>query len=129
MLAWCITDCSGDVYLGQETKADPFGLLFAGHLNLEAVITDLQVTHGLGDGTGHSLLLAGSSAGGLGTFNNADFVTDMLPSVSVKANPQGFVAAAAALPYVRPLIVVACVVQWLLLPQHHSVPVLGCWRV
>ena len=83
------TDCSGDLFLGQETKPDQFGLTFAGHLTVGAVIADLKTRHGLGSGTGHKLLLAGSSAGGLGAFANADYVTGLLPSVEVKAAPQG----------------------------------------
>jgi len=86
------TDCSGDVYVGMETKADPLGLQFSGHLTVHGVIADLQSKFGLGsksNGTQQRLLLAGSSAGGIGTFVNADYVASMLPSVNVRANPQG----------------------------------------
>ena len=94
-------DCSGDVYVGMETKPGAIPLQFSGHLTVEAVIKDLTVNHGLGSGSSPRLLLSGSSAGGIGTFVNADFVTSLLPTVDVKAAPQGgfFFPNVTAFPY------------------------------
>lgn len=81
--------CTGDVHGGQRrgpvSPAMPF--TFAGHNNIVAVLASLLATTDVGAAT--DVLVAGSSAGGLGTFLNADFVAATLPStVRVRANPQ-----------------------------------------
>lgn len=82
--------CSGDSWIGEQTTPiNPFGgntnetFLFQGHLIVDAVVKLLQeadppLTH---------LLLTGSSAGGIGTFFNADYFTQKFPNAVVKANP------------------------------------------
>lgn len=83
--------CSGDLWTGEQTTPiNPFGgdttetFLFQGHLILEAVAKLLQeaytpLTH---------LLLTGTSAGGFGTFVNADYFAQQFPNAVVKANPE-----------------------------------------
>ena len=85
--------CSADGHRGQQNASPyrPSGggapFHFAGHLNFEAIVNDLKVSHGLG-GRGQQVLLTGCSAGGAGTLTNADTLTDMLPAAAaVKAAP------------------------------------------
>ena len=81
--------CGGDVHAGQRTErasADvPF--FFAGHIIvMEAVrmlIRDTHVAHA------RTVILAGSSAGGIGTFLNAQPVSALLPGVELRMVPQG----------------------------------------
>jgi hypothetical protein len=70
--------CSGDEHSGTNlnTTAESFGLYFQGHLNLARMLERLHSHHGLGDGA--RMLLTGQSAGGIGAFKNADFVSDKL---------------------------------------------------
>lgn len=90
------------MHAGQQ-RAFPNAALpfyFSGHNNLDAVVDHLLNTTNLA--SAHRVLLSGSSAGGLGTFVNADFVADKLApyGVSVAANPQGgfFFPAVTAYP-------------------------------
>lgn len=80
--------CGGDVHSGTRSaplSADlPF--TFAGHRTVAAVVSDLLNTTGIA--TVPQLLVSGSSAGGLGTFLNADFIAAQLPAVRVRAFPQ-----------------------------------------
>jgi hypothetical protein len=82
--------CSGDVHLGQRTSVvDPktFPYFFAGHLTVQATINHLKETSSLS--SAKELLLSGSSAGGIGSALNADFVASLLPGVNVRSAPQG----------------------------------------
>ena len=84
--------CSGDVHAGtRNTTVDPilFPFYFSGHRIVTAVIDALLNTTNIANAD--TVILAGSSAGGLGTFTNADFVKYRL-GTNVKqflANPQG----------------------------------------
>jgi len=82
--------CSGDVHLGQRTAVvDPvnFPFYFSGHLTVQATINHLKSTYALD--RAKELLLSGSSAGGIGSTMNADFVASLLPTVLVRSAPQG----------------------------------------
>jgi len=79
--------CSGDIWLGQQaTPMNPFGegddtYVFQGHDIIAAVsslVPAANVTH---------ILLTGCSAGGIGTFQHADWFAETFPSAVVKANP------------------------------------------
>jgi len=63
---------SGDVYIGTQRKPGIDGLYFAGHNTMEAVLDHLLNTTGLA--TAKNVLLSGGSAGGIGTFQNADWM-------------------------------------------------------
>jgi hypothetical protein len=80
--------CTGDVHAGQRTSApaDTWGLWFDGRLNFKRIIADLKQTHAMGNST--HVLLSGTSAGGVGTFTNADYLASLFPSATVKAAPQ-----------------------------------------
>jgi hypothetical protein len=84
--------CSGDVHAGTRTAvagAD-FPFFFAGHLIVAAVVADLAASAAVALGDARAVLLAGSSAGGIGTVINADFVAAQLPRVAdFRAAPQG----------------------------------------
>ena len=67
--------CSGDTWTGTRLEKDLYGLNFAGHLNLRAAIAHLNATQGFGD-TATEILFMGSSAGGIGTFQNADYARE-----------------------------------------------------
>jgi len=83
---------SGDVYIGTQRKRNEItGLVMAGHLTLEAIISDL-VNKTLFSKAA-SVLLTGESAGGIGTFQNADWLGERLRemgnvAVNYKASPQ-----------------------------------------
>lgn len=87
--------CSGDTYLGiKKDKNLLMGNLYAqGHLILEAALDHLYNTTSMGQGVGR-VLLTGGSAGGIGAFHNADWLTDTITSkfgfseAIVKASPQ-----------------------------------------
>jgi len=81
--------CSGDAHLGTRTAvvAPDFPYIFAGHNIVSAVITHLLDVTTLSRAT--SVLLSGSSAGGIGAFVNSDFVAAALPRARVRAAPQG----------------------------------------
>eukprot|EP01062_Namystynia_karyoxenos_P003806 TRINITY_DN11356_c0_g1_i2.p1 TRINITY_DN11356_c0_g1~~TRINITY_DN11356_c0_g1_i2.p1 ORF type:complete len:394 (+),score=84.21 TRINITY_DN11356_c0_g1_i2:69-1184(+) len=85
--------CSGDDWTGMEdaprnpwnaTGATTF--TFAGHLILEAVVSDLIERDALSSAT--ELLFSGCSAGGQGVFYHADWLPARLPGVRVHVNPQ-----------------------------------------
>ena len=63
--------CSGDTWTGTRNVPDAFGLWFSGNNNIKAAIEHLNNTQSLDTAT-HVFLL-GSSAGGTGVLNNADF--------------------------------------------------------
>lgn len=82
--------CTGDVHAGTRAAAvdADFPFFFSGHLIVAAVVADLVASAALGDA--RAVLLAGSSAGGIGTIINADFVAARLPRVAdFRAAPQG----------------------------------------
>jgi ribosome maturation protein SDO1 len=81
--------CSGDVYAGTITEPtnETFGLYFSGHLIVAAVIDYLIAAGSLDSAT--DVILTGSSAGGLGTYNNIDYVASRLSGVRVVGVPQG----------------------------------------
>jgi hypothetical protein len=76
--------------------AASWNLIFDGHANFAAIIDELEAKHGLG--AAKSVLLTGGSAGGIGTFVNADFLADRLPQATVKAAPDAGWFFPAALP-------------------------------
>ena len=63
--------CSGDTWTGSRDSFDNLGFWFSGHTNIEATINHLNKTQNLDMAT--HFLLVGSSAGGIGVFNNADY--------------------------------------------------------
>ena len=63
---------SGDVYIGTQRTRNKDGLFFAGHNTLEAVVSDLRNRSGFG--AARRVLLSGRSAGGIGVFQNADWL-------------------------------------------------------
>jgi hypothetical protein len=81
---------SGDVWTGQMKEKTEDGLYFAGHNTVNAVLDHLTNTTSFPKAT--FLLLSGGSAGGIGTFHNADFVSSrakvLAPAAVVKASPQ-----------------------------------------
>lgn len=88
--------CTGDVHIG--ARAAPLNsswpFWFSGHRSVEALLAALGARGGGGLGrafsTARSLLLAGSSAGGMGTLLNAEFVKARLPAgVALALAPQG----------------------------------------
>ena len=85
--------CGGDVHSGTRTgplnATWPFH--FAGHLTVAAVLDALaQGRHAAAFQGAQEVLVSGSSAGGLGTFYNADYIAARLGGgVRVRAAPQG----------------------------------------
>ena len=57
-----------------------------GHNIISDTINELINNHAID--TASDLILSGCSAGGLGTFENTDFVQSLLPNVRVVGNPQ-----------------------------------------
>lgn len=74
-------DCTGDVHIGgrNTTSPDTWGLYFSGHSNLQSIVSHLLSTTTLGNAD--AVLLTGSSAGGMGTFHNVDWLADRLTTV------------------------------------------------
>lgn len=82
--------CTGDVHSGQISKAtkDTFNLYFSGHLNVVSILNALinkdetlanansNVKNDLANA--EYILISGSSAGGMGTFGNIDFIADYI---------------------------------------------------
>lgn len=79
---------SGDTWSGERTEPSPLGFTFAGHRIVQATLAHLNDTHNLGE-TATDVLLTGSSAGGIGTFQNADAMRDhfLPPTIKFKAAP------------------------------------------
>ena len=71
------------------TKSDLLGFWFTGHNQLKGTVDHLKKTAGLDEAT--HVLLTGYSAGGIGTFNNADFMREkwLDSSVYFRAAPVG----------------------------------------
>lgn len=87
--------CSGDVHVGtrQAVVNASFPFYFSGHLTVMAVVEALKNSSAIDASSASdvSVFLAGSSAGGIGTFMNADAIGAALPKgvASYKAGPQG----------------------------------------
>lgn len=84
--------CTGDAHSG--TRDGPLNSTwpfhFSGHLNVGVIVRTLMTAHATSLGAADTLLVSGSSAGGIGAFLNADYIASLLPaSVSVRAAPQG----------------------------------------
>lgn len=78
--------CTGDTHAGTRnaTSSATWGLYFSGHLNLVAIVDHLA---GKGLSSATNVLLAGGSAGGIGTFVNLDWLAGRLPQAAVKGAP------------------------------------------
>lgn len=81
--------CGGDLHAGTRTEAtkETFGLFFSGHLIVKALIGQLKTDNSLG--SADTLIFSGQSAGGVGVFNNIDYVQSLLPGVAVVGMPIG----------------------------------------
>eukprot|EP00755_Sulcionema_specki_P019792 Sspe_Gene.70350::Locus_41535_Transcript_1_2_Confidence_0.800_Length_1450::g.70350::m.70350/K19882/NOTUM; O-palmitoleoyl-L-serine hydrolase len=77
--------CTGDFHSGTNTERNVWGLYFSGHINVEATLHYLLQNSTLD--TASKVLVTGESAGGIGTFVNADFVQQTLPHAKVMAMP------------------------------------------
>ena len=77
--------CTQDLWSGtvREPSAATYGLYFAGHLVLSAVLDAAVATAGLGAAT--DILLFGASAGGIGVWLNVDWVQGRFPAARVSA--------------------------------------------
>ena len=90
--------CTGDAHRGNNTvaSAKTWGFIFDGHTSFVAIIEELIRTRGLGDAK--RVLLTGSSAGGIGTLANLDWLAARLPGADVKGAPTAGWFLPAALP-------------------------------
>jgi ribosome maturation protein SDO1 len=81
---------SGDVWTGQMKEPTADGLYFAGHNTVNALLDHLENSTSFSKAS--FILLSGGSAGGIGAFHNADFVSSrakvLAPAAVVKASPQ-----------------------------------------
>lgn len=68
--------CSGDLHLGMQTAANSDDVRFAGHHIIEAVLSTAAYNLGLRNAT--DVLFTGESAGGIGCFAHADFVSSFV---------------------------------------------------
>lgn len=84
--------CTGDAHSGTRTSAlnGTWPFFFSGHANVGKIFHALLSAHSSSFAAAETLLVSGSSAGGIGAFLNVDFIATLLPaSVSVRAAPQG----------------------------------------
>eukprot|EP00750_Incisomonas_marina_P009503 INCI16027.2.p3 GENE.INCI16027.2~~INCI16027.2.p3 ORF type:complete len:438 (+),score=75.08 INCI16027.2:192-1505(+) len=91
--------CDGSMWTGARQNAtDPatFGLWITGHNNIAALIDHFSKGVVGADGNHYSMaapnstvILSGGSAGGIGAFNNVDFVAHQLPNSLVLGAPVG----------------------------------------
>ena len=82
--------CDGGLHSGQKTVADEstYNLYFSGHHTIDATIQYLSAAHNMN--TSESVVVfSGGSAGGVGAFNNLDFVVRSLPDAKVLGAPVG----------------------------------------
>lgn len=91
MAQLCAASCSDC----DPTAADMY--VMEGHNIIAEVLAELSDNNGLQQAA--DLILSGCSAGGIGVFKNADYVTSTLPNVRVVANPQAGYFGTAFLPY------------------------------
>jgi hypothetical protein len=75
------------MHSGQRSSANDWGLYFAGHLTIETIISDLLNKTNLANAT--RLILSGSSAGGIGAFEHADYFSETVHWAEVKSVPIG----------------------------------------
>jgi len=78
--------CSGDTHTGTLMSDDILGFYFSGHLTIVALCQHLKDTTHILNAT--HILLSGASAGGIGVFNNADYIRNQFPNAGLKAAPQ-----------------------------------------
>lgn len=81
--------CTGDVYVSNSTEKNAYmgDLYTSGHVVVREVVKTLMREHGMA--SAENVLLSGASAGGIGTFKNADYVASQLsPSTHYAAAPQ-----------------------------------------
>lgn len=71
--------CSQDWWTGTETSNNEWGMRFAGHVNMNAMVQDLVSKGGLA--SAYTVVLAGSSSGGVGVYMHADWLQEQLPLV------------------------------------------------
>lgn len=84
--------CTGDVHSGTRSSAlnSSWPFYFSGHVNVGKIVHALSEAHASALGAAETLLVSGSSAGGIGAFLNVDYLASLLPaSVTVRAAPQG----------------------------------------
>lgn len=83
---------SGDLYIGTQRRSNLFNLYFSGHNTMKAIVSNLLNETALG--SAKRVLLSGASAGGIGTFQNADWLHATLkeagapPELQFRASPQ-----------------------------------------
>jgi hypothetical protein len=94
--------CSGDIWIGTElTTKNPFGgtepYWFQGHSIIEQLLQEDTLPFPKAE----QVLLTGCSAGGIGSFHHADWLTEILPHAVVKTNPEAgwFTPAFDRFPY------------------------------
>ena len=85
--------CTGDWHSGRVTngsREESWGFYFDGHLNVQHILDVLISKYHLHQKAKH-ILIAGQSAGGIGTLMNCDFIADYVQSkghsISVKCAP------------------------------------------
>lgn len=85
--------CTGDLHVGTKSKKgiETFGGYFSGHLNFKSVIDFVSKKYIYLGGIKNAsdIMLAGDSAGGMGTFYNLDYLAEQVPGVPVKGVPIG----------------------------------------
>jgi hypothetical protein len=85
--------CTGDAHSGTRPGAlnSTWPFFFSGHLNVGVIVHALITAHETASlSAADTLLVSGSSAGGIGAFLNVDYIASLLPAtVSVRAAPQG----------------------------------------
>ena len=77
--------CSQDLWSGQQTEPNDWGILFSGRHVVEAVIQDLTKRYNMGDAT--DIILTGDSAGGIGSWLHMDWLTETFPKARVVGAP------------------------------------------
>ena len=77
--------CSSDVHSGQQTNVSAltWGFYFSGHLNLGEIVKDIQTKHSNNWNKMTKMLITGGSAGGVGTFFNADWLVSLLINIFI----------------------------------------------
>lgn len=99
--------CGGDLHSGTRKTQDwtSYGLYFSGHLTIEAVFAHLLNTTALSNAS--SVILTGTSAGGLGAILHADYVGDLLTphgaQIVVVPNAGWFISVKEYDPLVPPI--------------------------
>ena len=83
--------CDGSMHTGMRTAAsnETYGLWFAGHHTVNAMLDELSRTTQLNSSSGAFVAFSGGSAGALGVFANVDHVASRLPHATVVGVPIG----------------------------------------